>query len=32
MGMDKLEEVNIGNGMTPRPTYMNANMPQAQKE
>jgi hypothetical protein len=30
--MDKLKEVDIGSGSTPRPTYLNANMPQAQKE
>jgi hypothetical protein len=30
--MDKLKEVDIGSGSTPRPTYLNTNMPQAQKE
>jgi hypothetical protein len=30
--MDILKEVDIGSGSTPRPTYLNANMPQAQKE
>jgi hypothetical protein len=31
MAMDKLEEADIGVGLTPRPMYLNANMPQAQK-
>jgi hypothetical protein len=30
--MDRLEEMDIGDGSTPRPTYVNANLPKEHKD